>query len=91
MLYSIRTTLFILVQVVEYSILARCIVSWLPIGRENKFISFLYQITEPFLAPIRALLSKTRLGSGGFMLDLSPIIAFLVLEVIVTPIIGLIH
>jgi len=78
----IRVALYYMVQIVEYLILARCIISFLPISRENKFISFLYQVTEPFLAPIRALLAKTPLGGGGFMLDLSPIIAFFVLELI---------
>lgn len=78
----IITALVLMVRIIEYLILGRCIISWLPLDRENKYINFLYLITEPFLAPIRALLSKTRLGRGDFMLDLSPLIAILALDII---------
>lgn len=89
MLSVVRTALFYLVEAIELLILARCLVSWLPIDRSNKIINFLYQVTEPLLAPVRNLLSRTPLGRGGFMLDLSPIIVFFVLQVVVVPLIRL--
>ncbi len=89
MLSVVRTALLLLVEVIEVLILVRCLISWLPINRENKLISFLYQITEPLLAPVRKLLNKTPLGRGGFMLDLSPIIVFFVLQVLIVPLIRL--
>jgi YggT family protein len=40
----------------------------------------LFRITEPVLAPIRNLLPPVRVGAMG--LDLSPLIVFLVLEIL---------
>ena len=69
----------ILVPVLYVSILARVIVSWLPIGEDSPFspvVRVIYQITEPMLGPIR------RLIPGLGMFDLSPMIAIIVLMVI---------
>jgi YggT family protein len=46
--------------------------------------SFVYDVSEPFLRIFRRLLPSVRLGGMG--LDLSPILAFLVLRFIVFPI-----
>jgi YggT family protein len=59
-------------------LLARVLMSWVdptfrgPVGR------FLYETTEPFLAPIRRVLPP--MG----MIDLSPLIAFLILSVVLS-------
>lgn len=47
--------------------------------------SFVYDVSEPFLRLFRRLLPSVRLGGMG--LDLSPILAFLVLRFIVFPIV----
>ena len=58
-----------------YIIIARCIISFFP--HSNHFIiRFIYDITEPVMAPLRRLLPAV----GGF--DFSPILVFLVLEFI---------
>ena len=44
-------------------------------------MDLLYQITEPILAPIRAIIEKTTLGKN-MMLDFSPVIAFLLISLI---------
>lgn len=57
-------------------LLGRVLMSWInprfqgPVGR------FLYETTEPFLAPIRRVLPQ------GGMFDFSPIVAFIILSVI---------
>jgi YggT family protein len=69
----------ILVPVLYLSILARVIVSWIPISEESPFapiVRMIYQITEPILGPIR------RLIPGLGMFDLSPMIAIILLMVI---------
>ena len=61
------------------AILARVIVSWLPIGHDSPFapiVRIIYEITEPILSPIRRLIP--RLG----MFDLSPMIAIILIMVI---------
>lgn len=69
----------ILVPVLYVSILARVIVSWIPISEDSPFapiVRIIYQITEPILGPIR------RLIPGLGMFDLSPMIAIILLMVI---------
>ncbi len=69
----------LLVPVLYLSILARVIVSWIPISEDSRFapvVRVIYQVTEPILGPIR------RLIPGLGMLDLSPMIAIILLMVI---------
>jgi YggT family protein len=68
-------------RIIRYAILARILISWLPIPRDNQFIRLLYQVTEPILGPVRALIEKSALGKN-MMVDFSPVVAFLLLSVI---------
>lgn len=70
----------VIFQVAALAILARVLVSWLPMAgvRIDPFhpvIRFLYQITDPILEPIR------RFATFG-MMDFSPIVALILLEII---------
>lgn len=65
------------------ALFARIILSWFPISPESPFATifgFLYTITEPVLGPIRRLLPP--IGMGGMGLDLSPIIVFFGLQIV---------
>lgn len=71
-------------------IFARIILSWFPIspgGAMATVFSFLYTVTEPLLGPLRRLLPPV--GVGGMGLDLSPIIALLVIQLFIVPILCL--
>ena len=65
-----------LCDVLTFAILARAILSWFPIRYDNPIVVFLNKITEPFLAPLRRVIP--RLG----MVDISPLIALLILQLI---------
>jgi len=74
------TVVNLLFQFASLAILARVILSWLPalgvrIDPYQPIIRFLYQITDPILDPLRRF---TTIG----MMDLSPIAALILLEVI---------
>ncbi len=57
-------------------ILGRVLVSWVdPMGR-NQISAFLFQATEPMLAPIRRILPQTG------MIDFSPLVLLLILGVL---------
>lgn len=71
----------ILFNVIEFAILARVIISWIPVARDNRIIQFLYTITEPILAPIRSLIERSAFGRN-MMFDISPIIAFLLIGIV---------
>lgn len=58
-------------------ILARVIVSWTNPRGGGSVVAFIYQVTEPILAPIRRVIPPT---SG---IDWSPLIAMLIMGVIV--------
>lgn len=64
----------------EWLILIRIILSWLPIGR-NPVTDILYTLTEPILGPVRSMMDKSPLG-GGMMIDFSPVIALFVLRLV---------
>ncbi len=76
----IYQALFLFVTILNYLILARVFLSWLPIGRDNPVIGFIYALTEPILGPIRNMLQKSPLGGPGMILDFSPIIAFFLID-----------
>jgi len=42
----------------ELLILVRVVISWIQVDRSNPIVRFVYQTTEPFLAPIRALMPR---------------------------------
>jgi YggT family protein len=76
-LLTIVTLLF---RFLWLAILARVILSWLPmagvrVDMYHPLIRFLYQITDPILDPIR------RFSTFG-MIDFSPIVALILLEII---------
>jgi YggT family protein len=57
-------------------LIGRVLMSWVNPRFEGPVARFLYEATEPFLAPIRRMLPQTG------MVDISPLIAFLVLSVL---------
>ena len=58
-------------------ILGRVLFSWIDTGGRSQVSAFLFQATEPILAPIRRMLPATG------MLDLSPMIVLIVLSFVV--------
>ncbi len=66
----------ILFYVLWAAILGRVILSWINLSPDNPIVVLIYGITEPILAPIRRVLP-----SMG-MLDLSPMVALIVMMVI---------
>ncbi|MDP8992308.1 MAG: YggT family protein [Actinomycetota bacterium] len=75
------------VQLYVYVLVARILLSWFPITPGSTLasvFSVLYKVTEPVLGPLRRLLPPVGIGGMGF--DLSPIIVFLVIQLLLLPI-----
>ena len=73
----------LMLQLFELALLARIILSWFPnVDRSNPIIQFLFDVTEPVLRPIRDMLPP------GGMFDFSPLIVFLVIQVLTTVLLG---
>lgn len=58
-------------------IFIRVLMSWVP-NKGGKFTKVIYDLTEPILAPIRKFIPPI-----GGTLDLSPLIAFIILNILI--------
>jgi YggT family protein len=65
-----------LLWVLEIAIVARALMSWFDRSMSNPISQILVQITEPIIAPIR------RIVPSAGMLDLSPMVAILLILVL---------
>ncbi|MEW5761670.1 MAG: YggT family protein [Bacillota bacterium] len=68
------TTINIAFRVYAYLMLARVLLSWVRHNPNNPIIRFIYEITEPVLGLFRRIIPP--IG----MLDISPIVAFIALD-----------
>jgi len=74
----------IFAELLIFAIFIRVILSWIrPVNASSGISRFLFEITEPVLSIFRRVVP--RLG----MLDISPIIAFIVIELIRSVLVGL--
>lgn len=58
------------------AILARVLLSWFRVSPYHPLVDFLYRVTEPILAPLRRAIPP--IG----MIDISPVIALILLQII---------
>ncbi|MGH9247493.1 MAG: YggT family protein [Acidimicrobiales bacterium] len=69
-------------------VFARVILSWFPITPGSAMAGvhdFLRKLTDPVLEPLRRVIPP--LGGGGMAIDLSPIIVFLVIQLLLIPLV----
>lgn len=72
-----------LLQVYWIVVIARIIMEWIPVSYDHplaRLRAILRSLTEPILAPLRALIPPVRMGGMG--LDLSPIVLLIVLSLL---------
>ncbi len=72
----LRNFVELLVLALTVLILGRVLISWVDSGGRSAVSRFLFQATEPILAPVRKILPSTG------MIDLSPMIVILILTFI---------
>lgn len=82
--FKLKALLDLVIEIYYWFLIARIIFPLLRLGQHtHPFIwqirHVVYMLTEPLLAPIRKLLMPIQLGSGLY-LDLSPLIAMLLLR-----------
>ena len=71
----IKMFLYLFVEAATVMVLAYCVLSWF-LPRDSKVFSFVASIVEPMLAPIR------RIMPVGGMMDFSPVILMVILQLI---------
>lgn len=72
----VLNVLLMFITVMQFAIVGRAILSWFDRSQSNPVSQFLVQLTEPIVAPVRAILP-----SMG-MIDLSPLVTILILLVL---------
>ncbi len=75
----------IIFEVMIWLIIVRCILSFVRHNPYQPIIRFVYEVTEPVMAPFRRLIPAT----GG--IDFSPIVVFLVLQLVRQLVLGIIR
>ena len=63
-------------DLLSFAIIARILLSWIPNAGGGRIREILHDVTEPILAPFRKMIPN--MG----MIDLSPLIAIIVLEIV---------
>ena len=72
-------TVLALLSAIEICMLVRAVLSWFPIRDDNPILRFVVMVTDPLIAPIRALFD--RMGwFRNFPLDMSFFVTFLLLS-----------
>ena len=72
---AVATLLSVVLTVLYWLILIRALISWVNPDPYNPIVQFLFKATEPILYPIRRMIPM----QFGIGIDISPIIAFLIL------------
>ncbi|MBZ2170354.1 MULTISPECIES: YggT family protein [Marinobacter] len=76
LVWAFLNVLDLIVKIYFWSVIAVVVVSWIAPGSSHPAIQLVAQITEPVIRPIRNIMPSM----GG--LDLSPILVFLILNVV---------
>jgi YggT family protein len=71
---TILQILLYMIQIYSWALIIYILLSWLPGARESTFGEFLARICEPYLEPFRRFIPP--IG----MIDISPIVAIIVLR-----------
>jgi YggT family protein len=71
-----RTFVFYFCQLLTFIIVARAILSWIAPNPYEQPMRFLYEVTEPILAPLRRIIPH--IG----MMDITPVIAIIILQLV---------
>jgi YggT family protein len=80
---NIGGVLILILQIYFYAVLAWVILSWIPTSSEHplgRINVFLDRIIYPVILPLRRVIPPVRLGGG--MLDLSPIVLLIGLQLL---------
>ncbi|SPF32123.1 YGGT family protein [Candidatus Desulfosporosinus infrequens] len=66
------------ITILIFAIVIRTFLSFIPQLKSNQLISLLYDVTDPLLKPFQ----RFQIGGAAMALDLSPLIAIIVLNLI---------
>jgi YggT family protein len=78
-MYGLFRLIDTLLWLFEIVLLVRVIMSWFRVDPYHPVVRFIYQITEPVLAPVRNILAPYQ---RSVPLDFSPLVVFILIDII---------
>lgn len=81
LLYVVSATVRFLLAAIQFLMLARAIISWLPFEEDHPIVTFLVAVTEPVIMPVRAVIERLGLFEG-MPIDMSFLITFMLLSIL---------
>jgi YggT family protein len=84
---SLINFLVLLLYLYTWIIIIRAVMSWMNPNPNNPLVKALNVVTEPILKPLRALVPPARLGG----LDISPILAIVLIQILRYLLLGAIY
>lgn len=82
---SLALLMSLVFNILYFLLVVRIILSWVGMDTYNEIVSIIYRVTDPILAPFR----KLPLQAGG--IDFSPIVAFIVLNVVKSFVVNILY
>ena len=79
--YIISSFVHLLLSALSFAMLARAILSWLPLDDDNPIENFLYAVTEPVIFPVRCILERFD-AIAEFPIDISFFVTMLLLSIL---------
>lgn len=80
-LYMATRLVSLLLWALEIAMVVRAIASWIPSLDDKKWMDIVYMLTEPIVAPVRAIFERFSLFRNS-PIDFSFVIAFLLLGMV---------
>ncbi|HWP98038.1 MAG TPA: YggT family protein [Syntrophomonadaceae bacterium] len=74
--FSVGDLLMTALEVLKWLVVVRCLLSYIPHNPYQPIIKFVYDVTEPFMAPFRRIIPL----AGA--VDFSPILLFFVIQIV---------
>ena len=78
------TIVSLLLRMLEALLFLRAILSWFPLNPDSPVMQFVTVTTEPLLMPVRTLLYRLFPGLRNFPFDISFIIVFLLIQLLIS-------
>ncbi|ENK1243456.1 YggT family protein [Clostridium sp. FAM 1755] len=76
---TITTAVSLLFRLLEGAILIDVVLSWVAPGKRDPFTNFIHSLTDPLMKPARSFQNKI---APNLMIDLSPIFALFLLDIL---------
>ena len=80
-IYVITTAVSVILLALQVLMIARAMLSWLPVDDEMPFVNFVYTVTEPVIIPFRLVLERSEFVSS-IPIDIPFFVAFFAIGLI---------